>query len=280
MRRLFTTEEARAKGLTRSALRWGEKKGRWRHVRRDVWVVGPEEPSPLEYEVAEVIGTHSVARGHLAGVLHDLDAVELDGRPTRRSDLAPERVEAVKGIPCADGLQTLIDLAASLDPLRWEQALESGLHKKLLTIPLVETSLPELARSRAPGTAMIRRVLDLRPDGAPPTESLLETIMVQLIREVPGLPDPVRQFAIWRNGRVVVRIDLCWPDLGLFIELDGQQHRGQPIYDASRQTLIVALTGWLCARFSWYEVTRVPRDTVRRLAVLGDQARRRPVSAS
>lgn len=35
-------------------------------------------------------------------------------------------------------------------------------------------------------------------------------------------------------------IDLAWPELGIFIELDGQHHEDQPVYDASRETAIVA----------------------------------------
>ena len=110
----------------------------------------------------------------------------------------------------------------------------------------LESLLPELGRGRIPGTARIRRVLALRPPGAPPTESLLETLMVQLARTVPGLPEPVRQLEVeW------ARVDLAWPDLGLFVELDGQQHKDQPLYDARRETAVVAATGWLCGRFTW-----------------------------
>ena len=165
----------------------------------------------------------------------------------------------------------MIDLAADLDDLRWEQALESALRRRLVTVDELESLLPELGRGRIPGTARIRRVLALRPPGAPPTESLLETLMVQLARTVPGLPEPVRQLEVgW------ARVDLAWPDLGLFVELDGQQHKDQPLYDARRETAVVAATGWLCGRFTWTEVVRFPTSTSRRLAALADQARRRP----
>ena len=73
------------------------------------------------------------------------------------------------------------------------------------------------------------------------------------------------------------RLDLAWPDLGLFVELDGQHHQDQPVYDSRRETAVVAATGWPCGRFTWTEVTRVPHSTARRLADLAEQARRRPV---
>jgi very-short-patch-repair endonuclease len=104
--------------------------------------------------------------------------------------------------------------------------------------------------------------------------------MVQLARTIDGLPPPTRQFVVFdAHGEFVARVDLCWPDLGHFIELDGQHHKGQPIYDARRETAVVAATGWLCGRFTWYEVVHLAVVTARRLRELAYQARRRPVVA-
>jgi hypothetical protein len=181
-----------------------------------------------------------------------------------RRDLEPERIVTVAGLPCTNCLQTLLDLAPSLSDRVWEQALESALRKRLTSVAAFESV-------RA---MRVRRVLDRRPPGAPPTESLLETLMVQLARTVPGLPDPVRQ--LWIEG-AHARLDQSWPDLGLFLELDGRHHAGQPVYDARRETAVVAATGWLCGRFTWTEVVRVPHSTARRLGALAEQARRRPL---
>src|SRR5439155_20435132 len=97
---------------------------------------------------------------------------------------------------------------------------------------------------------------------------------------VPGLPDPARQHRVENeHGEFVARVDLAWPGLGLFVELDGQQHKDQPVYDARRETAVVAATGWLPGRFTWHEVAHLRRTTVRRLASLADQTRRRPIAA-
>jgi very-short-patch-repair endonuclease len=270
MRRLFMSDE-----VTEAVLRWGEQKGRWRRIDRRVWADGPEEPTRLDLARAAVMATGGVASHHLAGVLYGLDSVSLDGtwvtvpptgngrRPHVCRRALPEGcIVTVSGLSCTDGKRTLADLAASLNDAAWEQALESVLRKRLALIGEVSGN---------------RRVLDRRPAGAPPTESLLETLMVQLIRTVPGLPEPVRQLVI---EAARARLDLAWPQLGLFIELDGQHHKGQPVYDASRETAIVAATGWLCGRFTWTEVVHTPRATARRLAALAEQARRRPLLAS
>lgn len=275
MRRLFTDE-----GMTRAALRWGESTGQWRRADRGVWAEGPEDLSQFDRARAAVMATGGVASHHFAGVLHRLDSVRLDGtwltvpptangrRPrVSRRDLSPERILTVAGLECTDGMQTLLDLAPWLSDAEWEQALESALRLRLTSVAAFEDVR----------TLRVRRVLDRRPAGAPPTESLLETLMVQLIRTVPGLPEPVRQ--LWLE-KARARLDLAWPQLGLFIELDGQHHTDQPVYDARRETAVVAATGWLCGRFSWTEVVHVPNSTARRLAALADQARRRPLLAS
>jgi very-short-patch-repair endonuclease len=267
MRRLFT---AASSGLSKDALQWGVRTGRWQRVQLGVYADGPEPLTELDRERAKVLARDTAARGTLAGVLHGLDSVELDGRPTRRSDVDPNHLIVVAGLPCADGWQTVVDLAAILDDDTLEQALESALRKRLTSVDALRT-IPW----RWPGAARLNRVLRRRGN-VPPTESLLETLMVQVARLVPGLGDPTRQHIVtWPDGTFIARVDLCWPELGLFIELDGRQHEDQPVYDAHRETAVIAATGWLVGRFTWHEVRRTPRTTARRLAALVEQARRR-----
>jgi hypothetical protein len=269
LRRICRTEDI---GLSRSALRWAERHGQWQRLERGVWAEGPDEPTTLDRARAAVLATGGVASHHLAGVLHRLDSVDLGGtwvtvpptangrRPyVRRSPLSADCVVTVCGLPCTHGPRTLADLATSLSDDVWEHALESALRRRLV-------SIEEVAGNR--------RVLERRPAGAPPTESLLETLMVQLIHTVPGLPEPIRQ--LWIEA-ARARLDLAWPQLGFFVELDGQHHKDQPVYDARRETAVVAATGWLCGRFTWTEVVYLPNATARRLAGLADQARRRPL---
>ncbi len=287
MRQFCTVQQLTERGLSRAAIRWGEGR-RWRRVARGVYALGPGDPTLLEQAVGAVLATGGVASGTLAATLLGLDGVSFthpdvivsSTRSNRRSGTRrrlaiPKDIVCVDGIPCTNALETLVDLADELDDLCWEQALESALRRKKVTIEDVKRA----ATGRRRGVTRIRRVLALRPEDASPTESLLETLMVQLARTVPGLGPPVRQYEVFNaHGEFVARVDLAWPELGLFIELDGQQHRDQPVYDASRQTAIIAATGWLCGRFTWHEVVDLPRVTARRLAALVDQARRGPHS--
>jgi very-short-patch-repair endonuclease len=116
-------------------------------------------------------------------------------------------------------------------------------------------------------------VLTRRPPHAPPTESLLETLALQLARDVPLLGEMTRQHEVRdEHGTFVARVDLSKPELGLFFELDGQHHLDQPVYDAARETAVVAVTGWLPARFTWRQITRTPRFSQRQMAQVAAQA--------
>jgi very-short-patch-repair endonuclease len=288
MRSLYFT--AAESGLTRAQLRHGEAIGRWRKVMRSTYRFGADPVSLLDECLALVVLTGGSASGDVTGVLLGWDSVELRDaevtlppgsanrhRGIRRREVLGDVVE-IGGIPCVSALQTLVDLAAKADDDTWEQMLESALRKKHVRLSELEALLPELGRRRTPGTSTVRRVLARRPEGAPPTGSLLETLFVQLRRRVPGSTEPLRQVEV-RNehGEFVAFVDFAWPELGIFIELDGQHHAGQPVHDARRETNVIAATGWLVARFTWDEIVRHPNATARQLAALLERAAGRPL---
>src|SRR5207237_8024707 len=95
-----------------------------------------------------------------------------------------------------------------------EQGLGSARRKRTTTIAALVVEATALGRARVAGAARIRRVLALRPAGAPPTESLLETLTVQLAREVPEVGEFVRQHVVRDEyDTFIARLDLCRPDL-------------------------------------------------------------------
>lgn len=289
MRSLYFT--AAESGLTRAKLRHGEAIGRWTRIARNTYRFGGGPPTPLDLALAPAVATGAAVCGRTAGVLLGLDGVDLVGpevtlrpdgpnkHPGVRRQVLTAGLSSVAGFPCTTALQTLIDLARVLTDDRWEQALESALRKQLVTMDELFAVLPILSRRRIAGVVRIRRVLDGRPAGAPPTGSLLETLFVQLVRRHLTIHPPARQVEIRdEHGNLVGYADFAWPELGLFIELDGRQHQAQGLYDASRETAIVAATGWLCGRFTWDEVVRHPVATARRLEGLLAQARRRAIA--
>jgi very-short-patch-repair endonuclease len=54
----------------------------------------------------------------------------------------------------------------------------------------------------------------------------------------------------------------------VFLELDGEQHKDQPRYDATRQTAVIATTRWLVGRYTWTDIVRNPTPTLRSIAKL------------
>jgi len=284
MRSLYLT--AAESGLTRGQLRWREQTGELTRVGRKVYRYGPEAASTLDRCLALVLETGAPASGRVAGVLHGLDSVLLEEpevtRTTRsarragvrRRSLPAERVTMVSGFACVDATQTLVDLAGELSDDQWEQALESGLRERLVAVDDLMAAITPAPGGRPPaGSRRVRRVLARRPVGAAATGSVLETMALQLCRKVRGLGEPIRQYhVVNRDGRLVAIVDLCWPELGIFLELDGQQHDLQPLYDSRRQTAVVAATGWLVIRLTWDEVVRNPEATRRRLEEVAARA--------
>jgi hypothetical protein len=90
-----------------------------------------------------------------------------------------------------------------------------------------------------------------------------------------GLPAPTPQFEIRdRNGRVVARVDLAWPELGVFLEFDGRVkyerylREGESVTDAvlrekRREEMICELTGWRCIRIVWADLYQPERTAAR-----------------
>ena len=281
MRRIFTIDQHLGEGGTRDSLKWGLRVGKWSRLDTSVYIEGTDPPTWFELALARMLAWKTPVWGTVAGQLYEFDAMHEHRHvlPSRRqTQWLDHTLVALHGYECTSALQTVIDIAYEVDNVVWEQVLESGLRKKLFSIPDIERLLPLIKHSRRHGSPVIRRVLDRRPAGAPPTGSYLETLMVQLARRM-ALPDPVRQYRVEnRYGDFVAFVDLCWPELGVFIELDGERHKDQPKYDANRETRVVAATGWLCGRFTYSEVRFNPTASGRRLAEVLNQGQRRPVA--
>ena len=285
MRKSFTRSQLYASGIIDAHLRRSLIEGTWQRVGHGLYCEGSAPVTDLERALALLEATEGVASHSLAAWFYELDGVKLsypfvsvarDGSARRagirrHTYMGPE-VVSLNGCYVTAIAPTLVDVGAKYGAAVAEQALESALRRRLTTIAELEAYLH--GDCRLPGRNILKQVLGVRPLGAPPTESLLETLMVQLLR-FNSVPTPTRQVEVFNAAnRFVARVDLAYPEFGIFIELDGQHHKGQPVYDASRQTAVVAATGWNPARFTWTEVTETPVTTARRMRELIAQAAR------
>ncbi|WP_137291841.1 type IV toxin-antitoxin system AbiEi family antitoxin domain-containing protein [Nocardioides dongxiaopingii] len=90
------------------------------------------------------------------------------------------------------------------------------------------------------------------------------------------LPTPIPNYPIRdARGTVVHRVDLAWPELGVFVEFDGRIKYGKlleadetakdvVVREQRREELICRLTGWRCVRVVWADLDR-PAETADRI---------------
>jgi very-short-patch-repair endonuclease len=184
---------------------------------------------------------------------HRLDGIRLH----RRVEFGTTRI--VKGIPVADPISILVDMAAEMPTDEVEDAVNEADRLDLIRThrlrPLLDT---EPSR---PGVGRLKRILDAQTFSR--AANALERRFLAIVRNA-GLPLPTTQ---QRLGRY--RVDFFWPDLGLVVETDSLRHHRT----ATEQTVDLgrdqthARAGLRTLRFSHAQVFHRP-DHVR--AVLAD----------
>jgi hypothetical protein len=278
---LFTTRQAKTAGFSTAQLRWYSRPdGPFEQMLRSVYRLRDYAAPALQSLGAALLarGPDAVACGHSAGWAHGFDGVKLGRiemtvlpngshvRPgSRRLSLDPSQVVSLGPFRMTDALTTLLDLAATLDDVHWEWALEFGFRNKLFTPGEVELGVANRSRQRRPGAVRVRRVLSRRPPNARPMGSQLETEFLQLIRPVREIPEPERQYPVVRLGEIVARLDFAYPAVHAYTEVHGGQHRESLRYDATRETMVAATLGWLESEVTAADIRNTSRHTVSRM---------------
>ena len=227
-------------------------------------------------------GDGALASHRSAAMLHRLDGVksapvEVTCRRNRR--LFPPTVVVhrpvlflpvdrgvVGGIPCTSVALTLINLGAVLRPERVEEALDGAVREGLVRLPFLRWRLDELAARGRPGIGVMRALLDKELAKRP--HSVLERRFLR-IWEASGLPMPVCQYEIYdETGRLVARVDFCWPLARLVLEVDGHgthATRAQRAADNARAIRLDAL-GYRVIRLTYEQVRDTPEWAVSQVA--------------
>ncbi len=121
-------------------------------------------------------------------------------------------------------------------------------------------------------TDLVLRLTDAR------SESVGET-RVRYLCWAQSLPAPEVNYEIRdSHGRVIHRVDLAWPELGVFLEFDGREkylrfrREGESVADCvererRRQHRIEEITGWRCIRLVWADLYQPVQtaDRIRRM---------------
>jgi hypothetical protein len=162
---LFTTRQALTAGFTTAQLRWQSRPGGpFEQVLRSVYRLRNYAAPALQVLGAALLarGPDAVACGNSAGWAHGFDGVK-PGRiemiiPARtsavrdgihRPALDPSQIAALGPFRMTDALTTLLDLAATLDDVHWEWALEFGFRRKLFTPQEVDSGVRETQQEAA-----------------------------------------------------------------------------------------------------------------------------------
>jgi very-short-patch-repair endonuclease len=290
---LIESTVARSAGLSASTIAALRASDRWSVLAKGVNAVEGRDGGPFQQLDAELrtAGAVAFARRLAAAAVHesvhrnwgqrerpdaldvvwdgDVDIGVARGGSSRRTRIRvpKQHVVVVDGLRCTDGLLTLLELAAVLDAVRWEHALEATLRYRLTTVEEIRTALSAPGRRNLAAVALVESVLAVRPPDAPATGSLIETLFIQLAR-THGLPTPERQHCIQISPTKRYFVDVARPRQRFFIELDGSHHERQRLHDADRLAAIVARTSWTYITLTWHQVVSTPSHTARRVAAI------------
>lgn len=261
---VFRGEHARMAGLTEGQIECRILNCLWQKVYRDVYRVSGA-PETWEGDLLSATwagGTRAVASRRSAAELHGLpgrtrEFVEITCPRWRRTRqdavrvhetkaLDPIDLTVVKGIAVTTPARTLFDLGGVCREGLVELALENALRRGLTTETALGETVTRLSRRGRPGGPTLRKLLDLRDPAYRPTESEMETRLLQALR-ANGLPQPVTQHEVWQGSAFIARVDLAYPDHRIAIEYDSDEfHSGRSATrrDRDRRHRLIA-AGWL-----------------------------------
>lgn len=161
---------------------------------------------------------------------------------SRRLDTAD--IREVDGIPVTTPELLLLHLAALRPSANYiEMIIHAARRKHLITYASTRQTFDRHARRGLTGTRALRIALDRWDPSQRPTESEMETMLLQAIRSH-GLREPVLQFEVHdARGAMVGRVDAAYPEAFLAIEYDSMQEHSdefQLARDARRRNAIAA----------------------------------------
>lgn len=173
--------------------------------------------------------------------------IQFHGRPC----LLEKDVVRRDDIPLTSPSQTLVDLAAELDPISLERAVNDADKRGLIDPEALRDDLQRFRRQ--PGVSPLRRLLDKLFFQL--SDSALEIYFRRIVTAA-ALPIPLSKQRVNRY-----EVDFFWPDLGLVVETDGLRYHRTPsaqTRDARRDRAHV-IAGMTPLRFTHYEVRYEPK---------------------
>jgi hypothetical protein len=273
-------------GAYAEATRWAELDEVDRHRVRARAVLKTAHPSAVLTHVSSVLEHGAPVWGVDLAEVH---VTRTDGKRGRREagvvhhhgSLHESEVEVVHGVPVSRAgrsaieLTTMASVESSLVSLNWM------LHHEVTTRAELEDLV---VRCRHwPGSLRSDLVIRLA-DGRNAWPGEARTSHLLWHEHVPA-PEP--QFEIYVDGHLIGVVDFAWPGYKVFVEFDGRikylrlRRPGESLEDVilrekRREETICRLTGWVCIRITWEDLSR-PATTARRIRSMLESRASRPI---
>jgi hypothetical protein len=233
--------------------------GRWRLGPRDVL-----SPAAVLVAVPCAVLSHEEAARQLGIELVDDTGVQRLTVPRSHSHVrvpgwvvcrrdAPDALVLPNGMRVTSPARTVLDLARVLPLPAAVAAGDSALRARLVTAAVVaELAAGARGRGRREGL-LVSGLLD------PACGSVLESLFRVLVL-TSALPAPLTQVPIADGRDVLCRVDFCWPQERLVVELDGFAfHSDRQAFRQDRQRMnALERLGWRVLRFTWEDVVGRP----------------------
>ncbi len=263
--RPFTLEEARAAGLTLSALR-GKV---WRRISAELYCLAElgDKPWLLLAAWHRSLPAEAVFAGATAAWLFGLDLeptnpVEIvvptrwstrsrAGLSVRHCELLPTEVVTIRGLRATALPLTLAGLCLQRPAVEALVAIDMAVCAGL-TGAAALVRYAEAAKGR-PGAGRLRSLAAFAAPAESPMETRLRWLLIQA-----GLPRPEVQTNLRdTKARFIGRADLYYPAAKLVLEYDGGNHRERLVEDDRRQNLLVN-AGFRLLRFTAADIHNRP----------------------
>jgi hypothetical protein len=255
--RPFTLDEARAAGLTLSAL-----KGKaWRRLGAELYCLTElgKDPWLLLSAWQRLLPAEAVFAGATAAWLFGLDLEPADpieivvppdsgirsrvGLSVRRCDVSPAEVVSVRGLRTTSLPLALAGLCLQRPAVEALVAIDMAVRAGL-TDAAALGRYAEAAKGRA-GAGRLRSLAAFAAPAESPMETRLRWLLIQA-----GLPRPEVQTNLRDSkARFIGRADLYYPAAKLVLEYDGGNHRERLVEDDRRQNLLIN-AGFRLLRFT------------------------------
>lgn len=277
---VVSRREALALGYTDRMIRRRLEAGWWTQLVAGVYDTSASPDSWLATLTGAVSKLPAVVSHHSAAELHAFPGtprgkliVTVPHRTThsypgvdvrQSTDLTPDYITEVEGLPTTDPERTFLDIAHGHKQVYLTNLLEQLIVSGIIDPERLDETIRQLGRRGRPGTVRARTAAErVMIPLVEELESELERIVLQLIREA-GLPLPELQYPLpWRSLRPG-RVDMAYVAARLIIECDGRRWHiaAKTFEDDRRRDNLATAAGWRVIRITWKMATEQPHEVV------------------